>query len=108
MRAWFLAGCMGLVSAFGCASSNAGHATSDAGGEDASEDTSDDASADKLTWTFVYATYFGKGTPGHCGTAGCHGTTRQGFLCNNKATCYTSITTQNPNVGGKMVNLQTP
>src|SRR4051812_23847888 len=102
MRSFLLVGCMGLVVAVGCASASSGPSnggSADAGaddsaaGDDASDDAGDDAAVDKLTWTFIYSTYFAKGTKvGHCGDSGCHATARGGFLCGTKGNCYTSIT----------------
>jgi len=84
------------VAATGCASASPSGA-SDGGG-----------SSDKLTWTFVYGTYFGKGTPGHCGDDGCHGTSRAGYVCSSQAACYASLTSQNDFVGGFLVNTKNP
>lgn len=115
MRAWLWIGCVGAAVVVGCAGStgssnggnaDAGDAASDDGG--AGDDAADDAGPDKLTWTYIYTTYFGRGTPGRCGLAGCHGTAQKGFVCANQAGCYTSFTTSNPNVGGRMVNPGNP
>jgi hypothetical protein len=97
----------------GCASANTGGGGGAAGddaatGDDGGADAGTDGPVDKLTWGYIYTSYFGKGTPGHCGTAGCHGTARAGFVCSSQSLCYTSITTSNANVGGKMVNPQSP
>ena len=41
------------------------------------------------TWTALYTNYFGPGTAGHCGSSGCHSSTRGGFRCGgDKTTCY--------------------
>ncbi len=61
----------------------------DGGGVDAA-----DAAPLSATWTAVYGAYFGAGTPGHCGNAGCHAQTRGGFLCGaTKDTCYQGLVT---------------
>lgn len=45
--------------------------------------------ASKGTWTYVYSTYFGPKTPGHCGNSGCHATTRSSFRCGaTQDDCY--------------------
>jgi hypothetical protein len=59
------------------------------GGADAEQDTA--APVDTLTWTYIYTTYFGPNTPGHCGNAGCHETIRGGFVCSSKTGCYSSL-----------------
>lgn len=45
------------------------------------------------TWTELYNSYFGPGTPGHCsGTGGCHTNSRGGFKCGtNKNDCYSGL-----------------
>jgi len=56
------------------------------------------------TWTEVYSTLIGPGTPGHCsGTGGCHTQIKGGFKCGtNKDDCYAGlvakglISTSNP------------
>lgn len=113
MRAWLLVGCMTAAVFVGCAGTNGGGtthggdaSTGDDGGS--GDDAGADAAADKLTWTYIYGTYFGAATPGHCGNAGCHSFSRGGFLCASKANCYTSITANNSSVGGRMVNVATP
>jgi hypothetical protein len=119
MRAWLVAGYAVALVGVGCASANTGGpgndgdaAANDAAGDDAGDDggadAGTDAPADKLTWSYIYATYFGRNTPGHCGTVGCHGTARAGFVCSSQSVCYTSITTNNANVGGQIVSPQTP
>jgi hypothetical protein len=51
-----------------------------------------DAPSDKTTWSYIYGTYFGSGTPGHCGNAGCHQTIRRGFACGtDKSSCYNGL-----------------
>jgi len=70
--------------------------------------SSDAATQDKLTWTFVYATYFDKGTPGHCGDEGCHATSRAGYVCSSQAACYASLTSNNAFVGGFLVDPKNP
>lgn len=55
-------------------------------------DASPAALAAPPTWTELYATYFGPGTPGHCGSSRCHGGLRGGFRCGfNKADCYDGL-----------------
>ncbi len=62
-----------------------------------------DAASLPASWSAVYGAYFGPGTPGHCGNAGCHATTRGGFLCGpNKDTCYQGL------VNASLVSLKTP
>ncbi len=46
------------------------------------------------TWTTIYATYFAAGTPGNCGASGCHLATNKGVKCADKATCFSTLTTQ--------------
>ena len=36
---------------------------------------------DTTEWSYVYARYFGAGSPGHCGNSGCHAQRRAGFTC---------------------------
>jgi hypothetical protein len=44
------------------------------------------------TWTQIYPAYFGPGSLGHCGSSGCHSTSRGGFKCGTtQATCYTGL-----------------
>ena len=62
-------------------------------GDEAGADAMVDADADSKpalpTWTAVYGAYFGPGTPGHCGNAGCHQPIRSGFECGaTKEVCY--------------------
>jgi hypothetical protein len=41
------------------------------------------------TWTYLYATYFGPGSLGHCGDSGCHNIVNNHFMCGtDQATCY--------------------
>ncbi len=115
MRAWLLVGCItaaGLICFPGCAGTNGSGNADGGGGGDASDEGGDDAGIDgpldKLSWAYIYATYFGSGTPGHCGDSGCHGFARAGFVCATQANCYTSITANNTSVGGRMVNVATP
>ena len=51
------------------------------------------APSDGPTWTELYTTQFGPGTPGHCsGTGGCHTNMRGGFKCGtNKNDCYNGL-----------------
>lgn len=81
--------------AFGLRAGNPQPVT-DAGVPDAADADADAPSVDagaNVTWTQVYDTYLGPGTPGHCsGTGGCHTNTRGGFKCGtNKADCYTGL-----------------
>lgn len=48
------------------------------------------------TWSDVYATLIGPGTPGHCsGTGGCHTQLKGGFKCGtDKDTCYAGLVTK--------------
>ena len=69
-------------------------------GTDAHHDAGD---AGPVTWTSLYATYFGPNTPGHCGNTSCHKTTNTGFKCGTtKATCYSGL------VAAGLVNATTP
>ena len=44
------------------------------------------------TWTAIYDTYIGPGTPGHCGDARCHAADRRGFKCGRtKDECYAGL-----------------
>lgn len=67
----------------------------DAGAPDANDGSTPpvDAGGPPPTWTQIYNTYLGPGTPGHCsGTGGCHTSTRGGFKCGtNKADCYDGL-----------------
>lgn len=55
------------------------------------------------TWTALYAGYFGPGTPGHCGNAGCHALSQSGFQCGpSAASCYAGL------VAANLVNPSTP
>jgi hypothetical protein len=82
-----------------CSSSSSSGPVAETSGADAQPDPDagahDDASdgtgaAD--TWTYVYTTYFGRGTPGHCGNAGCHQKIQSGFMCGTtKDTCYNGL-----------------
>ena len=73
----------------------------DAGHTDAGHDAAVDAGHDAgpvdmgssaPTWTTIYNTYFGSGTPGHCGNGGCHSSSRGGFTCgSSKTTCYNGL-----------------
>jgi hypothetical protein len=70
--------------------SNDTHVVADAGSPN--KESPVDAAPAPATWTSVYDTYFGPGTPGHCGNAGCHATIRSGFLCGpTKDTCYQGL-----------------
>ncbi len=92
-----------LVATLGCSVP-----VGDRSGETSSDGGGDAGPVDKLSWTYVYATYFGPNTPGHCGQSGCHGATREGFLCSSQATCYDGLTAMNTNVGGRMVDPSAP
>jgi hypothetical protein len=102
---------MGLLAA--CASASTGGIgaesdagpTSDAANEGAADVTTD---ANKLSWSYIYATYFANGSAGHCGNAGCHSAARANFVCATQAGCYTSLTANNTNVGGQLVNPRSP
>jgi hypothetical protein len=61
----------------------------DGGGTDAAEDVP----STLMTWTELYAAYFGPSTPGHCGSSSsCHLTSRAGFLCGTTAdSCYKGL-----------------
>ncbi len=62
------------------------------GGSAAGQDSG--SGAGEPTWTTIYATYFGAGTPGHCGNSSCHASTLKGFKCGaDKTTCYTGLVT---------------
>lgn len=52
------------------------------------------ADDDAPTYAELYDTYFAKGTPGHCATAGCHADPGHNvWLCGNDAeTCYKGMT----------------
>jgi hypothetical protein len=40
-------------------------------------------------WSYIYATYFGPGSLGHCGDSGCHNIVNNHFMCGtDQATCY--------------------
>jgi hypothetical protein len=60
---------------------------------DAGAPPNDASTGPAPTWTELYATYFGPGTPGHCsGTGGCHTNQRGGFKCGaNKNECYAGL-----------------
>ena len=48
--------------------------------------------AEKKTWSYIYATYFGPGSLGHCGNSGCHQNSRANFKCGaTKDTCYAGL-----------------
>lgn len=68
-------------------STSAGRAALDAGSPTGSD-------ADAPTYAELYDTYFAKGTPGHCATAGCHADPGHNvWLCGNDAeTCYKGMT----------------
>jgi len=73
----------------------------DAGDPDAA--SAADAGPPPDTWTAVYAAYFGRGTPGHCGNAGCHAILLNGFQCGpTKDTCYQGL------VNASLVSLKDP
>jgi hypothetical protein len=58
---------------------------------------------DPTDWSYVYARYFGEGTPGHCGNAGCHDEKRKGFSCGaTKDSCYEGL------VGAGLVDTKNP
>jgi hypothetical protein len=65
----------------------------DAGRVDSGVDSgAADAGPAAPTWTSIYGKYFGAGTPGSCGSAGCHAATQGGFRCgSSKATCFTGL-----------------
>ncbi len=45
----------------------------------------------EVTWSYLYATYFGPNTPGHCGNSGCHDPPlgHGGWICGATAdSCY--------------------
>ena len=68
-----------------------GTSPSDTRPTDAGTAQSDSATA-TTTWSGIYATYMGPGTPGHCGNSACHGSSRAGFLCGaTKDTCYQGL-----------------
>ena len=62
------------------------------------------SAGDKRNWSYIYATYFGPGTPGHCGDARCHAHPRGGFECATKDGCYLSLTGTNPNFATPLVD----
>jgi hypothetical protein len=67
-----------------------GSTSNDDGGSSSGMDSGSTGGAP--TWTFIYTTYFGAGTPGHCGNSGCHLNTLKGFKCgSDKATCYSGL-----------------
>jgi hypothetical protein len=56
------------------------------------EDGDTDASKDPNQWAYVYLRYFGPGTAGHCGNAGCHDQMRSGFHCGTtRDACYAGL-----------------
>ena len=63
-----------------------------------SPDSGADASVidagDKTTWNYIYATYFGPGSVGHCGNSGCHAVLKANFACGSQAACYESLVTR--------------
>ncbi len=83
----------------GCSSSTpavtpaADSGAGDGGGEpaDGGADGSTDAGIDNTTWTGIYAAYFGPGSRGQCGNAGCHNAVKAGVVCSTKADCYASL-----------------
>lgn len=93
MRILHFAACVaGLAALAGCSSSPSGSTDphlADGGADDAASAVDAPLPA---TWTAVYGAYFASGTPGHCGNAGCHATTRGGFRCGpTKDTCYQGL-----------------
>ncbi len=76
------------ATASACASSKSAPGTEDPGNGYVTEDAGVSTAA-KGTWTYVYSTYFGPKTPGHCGSSGCHASTRSGFRCGaTQDDCY--------------------
>ncbi|MDB4997246.1 MAG: hypothetical protein JWM74_4678, partial [Myxococcaceae bacterium] len=74
-----------------CASSTSSPDTADPGTDYVSEDAGISTAA-KGTWTYVYSTYFGPKTPGHCGNSGCHANTRSSFRCGaTQDDCYKGL-----------------
>jgi len=70
--------------------SDGGGSTNDDGGGTSGMDSGSSGGAP--TWTLIYTTYFGAGTPGHCGNSGCHLSTLKGFKCgSDKTTCYNGL-----------------
>lgn len=83
------------IVAYGLRSGNPPPAV-DGGAPDGATDAGADAAADAgppPTWTQIYESYLGPGTPGHCsGTGGCHTNMRGGFACGTtKAACYQGL-----------------
>ncbi len=73
------------------ASAPDGSAPADASSRDAQADGAPPPPP-AMTWTKLYTSYFGPGTPGHCGNSGCHSTTRAGFKCGaTKTTCFSGL-----------------
>jgi hypothetical protein len=80
---------------------NAGHPDFDGGDPDATPREQVDAgnlaaplpdggAAPK--WSYIYTTYFGPGSLGHCGDSGCHNITNNHFQCGTDAmTCYQGL-----------------
>jgi hypothetical protein len=59
------------------------------------------------TWSYLYATYFGEGTPGHCGASGCHELANVGgggkWVCGTSSdSCFQGM------VQKKLINLTNP
>jgi hypothetical protein len=80
---------------------DAGHPDFDGGDPDAAprEQVDADTLAKPLpdggptpTWSYIYATYFGPSSLGHCGNSGCHDIVNNHFACGaDLATCYQGL-----------------
>jgi hypothetical protein len=71
---------------------DAGAAQNEGGASDDAGNSAADA-GDIPTWGYIYTSYFGPNTPGHCGNLNCHNFVNDGFACVNKDGCYKSLTT---------------
>jgi hypothetical protein len=80
-----------------CSSSAPDHpGSASSGSGEGNPSVSDAQPADKTSWTYIYAAYFGPNSLGHCGNAGCHQTARQGFACGTtKDSCYNGLVAKN-------------
>jgi hypothetical protein len=86
----FVAGACSSTTTIVAAQGDSGAGVDDASaGDDAGDDSA--PPVDKLSWTYIYGTYFGPGTLGHCGNAGCHATVLHGFVCASQKGCYSSL-----------------
>jgi hypothetical protein len=93
---WQTSGGMPRSALFACFLTVAACASSTSSGTDPGTGyVAEDAgvsTAPKGTWTYVYSTYFGPKTPGHCGNSGCHANTRSSFRCGTtQDDCYKGL-----------------